>query len=83
MSADERTEARPLSHQELFHKFNSADRERLVELLICRTTADIARGDALHQAALSWLEAAEAPIGRSDAIESSEKTRPRPAQRVG
>ena len=66
MSAEPRKEARALSHSSLFHKIDGRDRERIVELLDERTTADIARGDALRDAAHAWLEAAEAPLSRAD-----------------
>jgi hypothetical protein len=80
MSSDELMEARALSHSELFHKFRDVDRERIVELLACRTTADIARGDALRQAAQAFLDTAEAPLTRSDSLE---ETRPGATQHVG
>jgi hypothetical protein len=65
MSNDPRQEARVLSHSALFHKVDGRDRERIVELLDERTTADIARGDALREAAQAWLAAAESPVSRS------------------
>jgi len=67
MSSEPRKEARAISHSALFHKLDRADRERIVELLDNRTTAEIARGDALRRSAEAWLEAAEAPLSRSDA----------------
>jgi ubiquinone biosynthesis protein COQ9 len=66
MSSEPRKEARALSHSALFHRVDGRDRERIVELLDNRTTADIARGDTLRQAAQAWLAAAESPVSRSD-----------------
>jgi hypothetical protein len=40
MSTEPLKEARALSHAALFHKVAGADRERIVELLNNRTTAD-------------------------------------------
>jgi hypothetical protein len=65
MAAEPGKEARAISHSALFHKLAGRDRERIVELLDNRTTADIARGDALREAAQAWLEAAQAPLSRS------------------
>ncbi|HEU5216018.1 MAG TPA: hypothetical protein VFU30_10800 [Gaiellaceae bacterium] len=79
ISSDSLLEARALSHRELFHKMRDIERERIVELLGCRTTADIARGDALRRAAQTWLETAEAPLSRSHA---GEESRLRPARPV-
>jgi len=73
MSTEPRTEARALSHSALFHKLDGVDRERIVELLDNRTTADIARGDALRHAAQAWLEAAEVPVSRSGSADAPEK----------
>lgn len=77
MAADPLKEARALSHSELFHKLGGAERERIVELLGCRTTADIARSETLRLTAQAWIEAAEAPLTRTDA---SEESSPRPAR---
>ena len=66
MSAAPRKEARALSHTALFHKIDGRDRERIVKLLDERTTADVARGDSLRDAAHAWLAAAEAPLSRAD-----------------
>jgi hypothetical protein len=76
MSSEPRKEARALSHSALFHKVDGRDRERIVELLDNRTTADIARGDALRQAARAWLAAAESPVSRSDSTRSASELRP-------
>jgi hypothetical protein len=65
MAADPLKEARALSHSELFHKLGGAERERIVELLGCRTTADIARSETLRLTAQAWLDAAEAPLSRT------------------
>jgi hypothetical protein len=80
MSAEPRKEARALSHSAVFHKADGRDRERIVELLDNRTTADIARGDALRQAAQAWLEAAETPMSRADSADTLETSRPRKAE---
>ena len=80
MAAEPKREARALSHSALFHKVAGADRERIVELLDNRTTADIARGDALRRGALAWLEAAEAPLSRFDPAEGPDETRQRAAK---
>lgn len=79
-ASDPLQEARALSHSELFHKVPGAERERIVELLACRTTADIARGEALHDAAQAWLDAAEAPLSRTGSAEASEVSSPRPVR---
>ena len=80
MSAEPRQEARPLSHSALFHKVAGVDRERIVELLDNRTTADIARGDALRRAAHAWLAEAEAPLSRSDPADAPAQSRRRAAK---
>ena len=77
MSSEPRKEARALSHSALFHKIDGSDRERIVELLDNRTTADIARGEALRRSALAWLEAAEAPLSRSGSTDAPARTRTR------
>lgn len=76
MSSDSLMEARALSDAELFRKLRDVDRERILELLSCRTTADIARGDALRQAAQTWLETAEAPLSRAGSSDFAETSRP-------
>jgi hypothetical protein len=80
VSTEPRKEARALSHSALFHKADGRDRERIVELLDNRTTADIARGDALREAAQAWLAAAETPLSRSDSAEVPDGSRPRVAK---
>jgi hypothetical protein len=79
MSAEPRNEARALSHAALFHKVGGVDRERIVELLDNRTTADITRGDDLREAARAWLETAETPVSRSDPADATAESRPRAA----
>jgi hypothetical protein len=49
------TEARVVSAYELLHRFRSEDRERILDRLNSRTTADIARGVALRLAATARL----------------------------
>ncbi len=71
MSTEPRKEARALSHTALFHKVDGRDRERIVELLDNRTTADIARSEALRESAHAWLEAAAAPLSRADSTDAS------------
>jgi hypothetical protein len=78
MSAEPRKEARTLSYSALFHKIDGRDRDSIVELLDNRTTADIARSDALRAAARAWLEAAETPPSRSDGAADSPAEQPRP-----
>jgi hypothetical protein len=68
-SNEPRKEARALSHSALFHKVDGRDRERIVDLLDNRTTADIARSDELRRAAQAWLVAAESPVSRSGSAE--------------
>ncbi|HET8750945.1 MAG TPA: hypothetical protein VFM43_00290 [Gaiellaceae bacterium] len=83
MAADPLKEARALSHSELFHKLGGAERERIVELLACRTTADIARSDTLRLTAQAWLDALEAPLSRTDAAEEdSRRSGRQPAQSI-
>jgi hypothetical protein len=77
MSDEPLKEARALSHAALFHKLAGADRERIVELLDNRTTAEIARGDAICRTAHAWLEAAEAPLSRSGVADAPDEHRPR------
>lgn len=80
MSDEPLKEARALSHSALFHKVDGRDRERIVELLDNRTTADIARGEALRRAAQTWLASAEAPLSRSESAEAPDERRPRVAK---
>jgi hypothetical protein len=71
MSANPKQEARALSHAALFHKVAGADRDRIVELLDSRTTADIARGAELRRDAQAWLATTEAPLSRSASSDAS------------
>jgi hypothetical protein len=80
MAAEPRKEARAVSHAALFHKVDGRDRERIVELLDNRTTADIARGQALRESARAWLESAEAPLTRDEPADAPAEPRPRAAK---
>ena len=72
LQADEAWEdVRVVSHSALFRRLAGAEREQILELLDTRTTADIARSDALREVALGLLddaEAADAPLTRSGSV---------------
>jgi hypothetical protein len=74
LQADEAWEdVRVVSHSALFRRIAGAEREQILELLDTRTTADIARSDALREVALRLLdddetEAADAPLTRSGSL---------------
>lgn len=55
MSSNPLEEAQALSHSGLLHELHGADRERIFDLLNSRTTAEVARADALRQTALARL----------------------------
>jgi hypothetical protein len=80
MSRERGKEARALSRSTLFHRIAGRDRERILELLDNRTTADIARGDALRKDAHAWLEAAHAPLSRSGSAAAAAASRSRAAK---
>jgi hypothetical protein len=66
-------DVRVVSHWALFRRLSGAEREQILELLDTRTTADIARSDALREVALGLLddaeaEAADAPLTRSGSV---------------
>lgn len=66
-------DVRVVSHSALFRRLAGAEREHILELLDTRTTADIARSEALREAAVGLLddaetEAADAPLTRSGSV---------------
>jgi hypothetical protein len=56
VEATPKTEARVLSGSELLRELRAEDRERIMEALNSRTTADVERAEALRHAALSRRE---------------------------
>jgi hypothetical protein len=66
-------DVRVVSRPALFHRLPGVEREQILELLETRTTADIERSEALHEAALGLLadagtEDADAPLSRSGSV---------------
>jgi hypothetical protein len=52
VEATPKSEARVLSGSELLRELHAEDRERIIEALNSRTTADVERAEALREAAL-------------------------------
>jgi len=84
---DASKDVRALSQPMLFRAISGAEREQVLELLDTRTTADIARAQALRAAALELLadsgpDVAEAPLTRSRSEADDHGERPPVAEHV-